>query len=130
MAEDSAALAAELAKRTEAEAGMAAALVELERHPGHQTLSAGTTTGITAQRWASASATLAGLWEDFATYRGVLDEARARPTERRRLLRESSIEVARPTTRWFWGWSEHRRATLSRGGAMSGADALFPAEGP
>lgn len=95
MPDDSAALAAELAKRTEAEAGMAAALVELERHPGHQTLSAGTTTGITAQRWATASAALAGLWEDFATYRGVLDEARARPTERRRLLRESSIEVAR-----------------------------------
>jgi hypothetical protein len=95
MADEGAALAAELARRTEAEAVMAAALVELERHPGHLTLSSGATTGVTAQRWATASAALAGLWQDFATYRGVLDAARARPAERRLLLREPSIEVSR-----------------------------------
>ena len=43
MADEGAALAAELARRTEAEAAIAAALVELERHPGHLTLSCGAT---------------------------------------------------------------------------------------
>lgn len=95
MADDGAALAAELAARADAEARMAAALVELERHPGHVTLAAGVCTGVTAERWTNASVTLAGLWQDFATYRGVLDAARARPAERRRLLREASVEVAR-----------------------------------
>ena len=95
MADDDAALAAELAAHVDAEAKMAAALVELERHPGHVTLSAGTCTGVTAGRWRTASATLAGLWQDFATYRGVLEAAGARPAERRRLLREASVEVAR-----------------------------------
>src|SRR4051794_39222550 len=81
-------MAAELAACVDVEARMAAALVELERHPGHLTLAAGTCTGVTAQRWAAASATLSALWEDFATYRSVLDDARARPAERPRCLRE------------------------------------------
>jgi hypothetical protein len=81
---------AELAARVDAEARMAAALVELERHPE---LAAGTCTGVTAERWTAASATLAGLWADFAIYRRVLDDARARPTERRRLLREAAVEL-------------------------------------
>ena len=72
MATDGAALAAELAARVDAEARMATALVELERHPGHLTLAAGTCTGVTGERWMAASAALAGLWEDFATFRGVL----------------------------------------------------------
>lgn len=92
---DDAALAAELAARTAAEATMAGALVELERHPGHTTLSAGTCTGVTARRWATASAALSGLWADFATYRDVLEVARDRPDERRRLLRDAAIEVRR-----------------------------------
>lgn len=97
MAADVATLAAELAARLDAEARMAAALVELERHPGHVTLAAGTSTGVTARRWAAASATLSALWEDFAVYRGVLDDARARPAERRRLLREAVVEVGGET---------------------------------
>jgi hypothetical protein len=82
MAAEGATPAADLAARVDVEARMAAALVELERHPGHLTLAAGTCTGVTAQRWAAASATLSGLWEDFATYRGLLDDARARPAAR------------------------------------------------
>jgi len=93
MATDGAALAAELAARVDAEARMAAALVELERHPGHLTLSGGMCTGVTGERWTAASAALAGLWEDFATFRGVLDEARARPAERHRLLRAATVRT-------------------------------------
>lgn len=91
-------MAAELAACVDVEARMATALVELERHPGHLTLAAGTCTGVTAQRWAAASATLSGLWEDFATYRSVLDDARARPAERPRCLRELDALTARMDT--------------------------------
>src|SRR5690349_3469778 len=72
MAADVATLAAELAAHADAEARIAAALVELERHPGHVALAAGTSTGVTAARWAAASAQLATLWEDFAAYRSAL----------------------------------------------------------
>ena len=90
-------MAAELAVCVDVEARMAAALVELERHPGHLTLAAGTCTGVTAQRWTAASATLSGLWEDFATYRSVLADAHARPAERHDLLRGATVEVAGAT---------------------------------
>ena len=97
MAAEVATLAAELAAHADAEARMAAALVELERHPGLVTLAAGTSTGVTADRWAAASATLAALWEDFATYRSVLADAHARPAERHDLLRGTTVEVAGAT---------------------------------
>ena len=97
MAADVATLAAELAAHADAEARIAAALVELERHPGHVALAAGTSTGVTAARWAAASAELAALWEDFAAYRSALDDARARPAERHRLLRGATVEVAGET---------------------------------
>src|SRR4051812_39757398 len=42
---------ATLAAHADAEARIAAALVELERHPGHVALAAGTSTGVTAARW-------------------------------------------------------------------------------
>ena len=86
------ALDAELARRVEAEGRMAAALVELENHPGHRLLSTVTPTGRTAESWASARDILAGLWQDFGTYQAVVATARA---ELRHLLVEPSIEVAR-----------------------------------
>ena len=70
-------MAADLAACVDVEARMAGALVELERHPGHLTLAAGTCTGVTAQRWAGASTTLSGLGEVLATYPSGLDVARA-----------------------------------------------------
>jgi hypothetical protein len=90
-------LDAELARRVDAERRMATALVELERHAGHVLLSTITPTGRTAQRWAGARDALAGLWQDFATYQGVVAAARdvTAPAERCRLLREPSIEVSR-----------------------------------
>jgi len=97
MAADVATLAAELAAHADTEARIAAALVELERHPGHVTLAAGTSTGVTAARWAAASAQLAALWEDFAAYRSALDDARTRPAQRHRLLRGVTVDVAGET---------------------------------
>ena len=93
-------LEAELARRSAAEPRIATSLVELERHPGHALLSAGRLTGRTAREWAAASAVLAGLWQDFDTYRRTLAAARTAldggdEAELRRLLREASIEVGR-----------------------------------
>ncbi|MEJ3654436.1 hypothetical protein WEH80_15825 [Actinomycetes bacterium KLBMP 9759] len=96
----------ELERRAAAEGRIAAALVELERHPGHVLLSTATLTGRTAERWAAASAALAGLWRDFATHQRVVADAeavrarKARPgdpelAELRRLLVEASIEERR-----------------------------------
>ncbi|RSN30507.1 hypothetical protein DL990_21195 [Amycolatopsis sp. WAC 01416] len=85
---------------------MANALVELDRHPGHQLFTAKLSSGITAERWDAAEVVLAGLWRDFDTYRAVLADAeqiRGRRSklgppevvELRRLLVEPSVEVSR-----------------------------------
>lgn len=85
---------------------MANALVELDRHPGHQLFTSTLSSGITAERWATAEVTFAGLWRDFDTYRAVLDNAEqvrgrrsklgpAEVAELRQLLIEPSVEVSR-----------------------------------
>lgn len=56
---------------------IAESLVAMDAHPGHHLLRGTTPTGLTAQRWAEASAAMATLWEQFATYRATLDRARA-----------------------------------------------------
>lgn len=97
------ALDAELARCTEAEAKIAAALVELEQHPGHQLLTTFTATGETARHWALTAQAHDLLWQDFARYREVLarartvrgDRARANQDVLRRLLRERSVELER-----------------------------------
>ncbi|MCO1657486.1 hypothetical protein [Pseudonocardia humida] len=99
-------LDAELTRREDAESRMSAALLDLERHPGHVLLSDGTPTGTTGRRWAVAREALSGLWRDFAAYRSIVRAARAvrerrgRPGERElaelhRLLVEPSVEIAR-----------------------------------
>jgi len=97
MTDPNADLHAELARRVDAEQQMATALVELEGRPGHALLSAIAPTGLTAQRWAVARDALAGLWQDFATYRRVVAAAQGTGdvAELRGLLREPSIEVGR-----------------------------------
>jgi hypothetical protein len=85
---------------------MANALVELDRHPGHRLFTSTLSSGITAERWATAEVTFAGLWRDFDTYRAVLDDAervrgrrtklgQAEVAELRLLLIEPSVEVSR-----------------------------------
>jgi hypothetical protein len=94
-------LEAELARRAVAEGRIATSLVELEQHPGHALLSTSRLTGRTSREWTQASADLAGLWQDFDTYRRVVAAARdalargAADPELHRLLREPSIEVGR-----------------------------------
>ncbi|GAA5144859.1 hypothetical protein GCM10023321_01880 [Pseudonocardia eucalypti] len=70
------ALDAELARRTEQEARIAAALVELDGHPGRALLTAGPLSGETARRWSDASPRYDALWRDFERLRAVLTEAR------------------------------------------------------
>lgn len=99
-------LDAQLAHWVSARDRMAVALVELEQHPGLRLLTSISPTGATAHCWATARVALAGLWQDFAVYRDVVDAAQAIPERRRqrgepesatlrRLLVEPSIEVAR-----------------------------------
>jgi chromosome segregation ATPase len=55
---------------------IATSLVEMDSHPGHQLLRGTSLSGSTAERWAETSAAMATLWEQFATYRGLVDKAR------------------------------------------------------
>src|SRR4051812_21036971 len=96
----------QLTPREDAEKRMTASLLELDRHPGHQLLTACAPTGTTGARWGAAQLALAQLWHDFAAYRSTVRAARTvrrrrlRPGEREltelhRLLVEPTIEVAR-----------------------------------
>jgi hypothetical protein len=100
------ALDAELARRVDAQARIADALVEVERHPGHRLLAGAALTGTSAQRWGQARELLPRLWADLAVHRTAVAAAcavrtrRTRPNERewaelRRLLVEPSVEVSR-----------------------------------
>lgn len=55
---------------------IASSLVEMDAHPGHQLLQGATLAGDTARRWAGTSVAMATLWEQFATYRGLVEKAR------------------------------------------------------
>lgn len=55
---------------------MAEALVAMDSHPGHRLLSGADLTGVTARRWAKASAAMSVLWEQFARHRELVDRAR------------------------------------------------------
>jgi hypothetical protein len=55
---------------------MAAALVDLENHPGRGFLDGAQLTGTTEARWTTAKATIGVLWEQFQQYRQVLDQAK------------------------------------------------------
>lgn len=55
---------------------IATSLVEMDSHPGHQLLRGATLAGETARRWAVTKVAMATLWEQFATYRGLVERAR------------------------------------------------------
>ncbi len=74
---------------------VATSLVEMDSHPGHQLLRSSTLSGPTAERWAETSAAMATLWEQFATYRGLVDRARE---VRARRSRPGDEELAELTT--------------------------------
>ena len=126
-------LKSELEQRSAAEGRIATSLVELERHPGHALLSRGRLTGRTAQEWAGASADLAGLWQDFDTYRRVLVSARdalaraatADDPELHRLLREPSIEVGRSVVERKLTGAVERVDTITLGELADRMEAAF-----
>jgi len=76
-----------LEKVTDDNDRIAESLVAMDGHPGHQLLRNAALAGLTATRWAEASAAMATLWEQFARYRALVDRAkevrarRARPGE-------------------------------------------------
>jgi hypothetical protein len=80
---------------------VAEALVAIDSRPGYGLLTGGALTGVTEQRWGVASIALGALWDDFATHRTLLEQARqvrsrrSRPGESE--LTELSTVVARLT---------------------------------
>ncbi|HEY0501827.1 MAG TPA: hypothetical protein VGD48_39190 [Kutzneria sp.] len=79
---------------------VAQAVLAMDGRPGYHLLS-GALTGVTEQRWGVASIALNALWEDFSTYRTLLDQAREVRGRRSRLgeadLTELTTLVARLT---------------------------------
>ncbi|MGB3443362.1 MAG: hypothetical protein WBA97_31895 [Actinophytocola sp.] len=61
---------------------IAASLVEMDAHPGHQLLKNAALTGLTATRWGQARTAMTTLWEQFASYRDSV--ARAQEVRARR----------------------------------------------
>jgi hypothetical protein len=73
---------------------IAESLVAMDGHAGHQLLRGATLTGATARRWADTSVTMATLWEQFATYRGLVDRAREIRARRSRPGDEELTELS------------------------------------
>ncbi|MFI9383370.1 hypothetical protein [Kutzneria sp. NPDC052558] len=63
---------------------IAQAVLAMDARPGYHLLS-GALTGVTEQRWGVASIALNSLWDDFSTYRTLLDQARQVRGRRARL---------------------------------------------
>lgn len=83
---------------------MAEGLIAMDTHPGHRLLSGGGLTGMSARRWAEASAAMSVLWEQFSRHRALVERARevrarkAKPgpaelTELTTLLTEPVVEL-------------------------------------
>jgi chromosome segregation ATPase len=73
---------------------IATSLVEMDSHPGHQLLRGTALAGATARRWAEASTSMATLWEQFATFRGLVDRAREVRARRSRPGDEELAELS------------------------------------
>jgi hypothetical protein len=73
---------------------IAESLVAMDGHAGHQLLRGATLSGPTAERWAETSAAMATLWEQFATYRGLVDRAREIRARRSRPGEEELAELS------------------------------------
>ena len=79
-------------------------LLDLDGSFGKRLLTGAQLTGVTKERWDQAAATLASLWETYATYSGVIDRAVALAagklgqrelTEVSTLLSSPSVEITR-----------------------------------
>lgn len=74
---------------------IAQSLVEMDGHAGHRLLRDAALSGTTARRWAKTSTAMATLWEQFATYRALVERARE---IRARRTRPSDDDLAELTT--------------------------------
>ena len=73
---------------------IAESLVAMDGHAGHQLLRGATLTGTTARRWTETGVAMATLWEQFATYRGLVDRAREIRARRSRPGEEELAELS------------------------------------
>lgn len=78
--------------------GISAGLMALEEHPGRRLLEGAALDGRTEERWASCRSDIARLWELYAAYSAVLDEARTLRARRSRPSRTELDEMARLLT--------------------------------
>ena len=65
-------------------------LLELDQSFGKRLLDGAALTGVTKQRWDTASAGLANLWQTFTAYSAVVDRAADLAQSRRRSARETA----------------------------------------
>lgn len=72
---------------------IAESLVAMDGHAGHQLLRGTTLAGKSGERWAEASAAMATLWEQFATYKSLLDRAREVRARRSRPGDDELVEL-------------------------------------
>ena len=77
---------------------IAQAVLTMDDRPGYHLL-AGTLTGTTERRWGAASTALNALWDDFSTYRTLLDQAQQVRARRSRLGEADLTELTTLVTR-------------------------------
>lgn len=68
-------------------------LFALQDHAGRRLLEGAELTGVTAERWAAAEASITLLWSYFDAYTGALRAAREIRTRRRWSSREDLVEL-------------------------------------
>ncbi|GAB3468140.1 hypothetical protein [Actinophytocola sediminis] len=73
---------------------IAQSLVEMDGHPGHRLLRGAALSGLTARRWAETSTAMTTLWEQYSTYRGLVEHAKATRARRGRLSEEDLAELS------------------------------------
>jgi hypothetical protein len=66
---------AELSRLQAEEDEISAALLELADHPGYRLLNGGTMAGVTAEKWDTAKALIATLWDGLAAHKQVVQGA-------------------------------------------------------
>jgi hypothetical protein len=72
---------------------IAEALVAMDGHPGHRLLRSATPSGLTQQKWAETSVAMATLWEQFGTYRTLIERAKEVRARRSRPGQEELAEL-------------------------------------
>ena len=87
----------------------------MDAHPGHQLLRDAALTGLTARRWTEASAAMATLWEQYASYRDLVARAQEVRARRARPGDEELAELTEILTARSWSWTPRRSRSSGAG---------------